>query len=92
MCFFEQDENGLDPKTCFYLYDTFGKKVLGHFKSNDSRETQRLIWGKQLVNMTIKMWVDSMREGCLTWFEVREYTQDMPDWVYKSIENQYYSK
>ena len=93
MCYFQLDENGLSPQQCYYLYDTYGKKVLTDFKCKDPITVQRIIWGKQLTNMTIKMWSDDIkgnnREGwqLLTKEELTETLKEMPSWVKKSLDN-----
>jgi hypothetical protein len=46
MCYFQYDESGLDPKTCFFLFETYGRKVLRMFKCNDPITCQRVIWGE----------------------------------------------
>lgn len=46
MCYFRLDESGLDPKSCYYLYDTFGKGVLKEVTCNDPVTVQRILWVK----------------------------------------------
>jgi hypothetical protein len=93
MCYFQYDEGGLDPKTCFFLFETHGRKVLRLFKCNDPITCQRVIWGKQLTDMTIDMWCKDIlsenREGwkLLGRRELDETLKDMPDWVTKNVNN-----
>jgi hypothetical protein len=91
MCVFQLDEeNGLDPKTCYYLYDTHGSSVLKKFKSKDPMTVQRIIWGKSLLNMTIKMWSEDIRQGLLLKSEISEELEKMPEWCRKSLYNSLY--
>jgi hypothetical protein len=93
MCYFQYDKEGLDPKTCYYLYDTYGKKVLRMFTCNDPITVQRVIWGKQLTNMTIDMWCKDIlgenREGwqLMNRRELDDVLKTMPKWVTKNINN-----
>lgn len=85
MCYFKYDKDGLDPKTCFYLYDTYGRKVLSLVYCSDPITTQRVIWGKQLLNMTIDMWCEDMKQGLVHPRELDEPVSEMPKWVPKNI-------
>jgi hypothetical protein len=87
MCYFQLDENGLEPKQCYYLYDTYGKSVLKEFKCKDPITVQRIIWGKQLTNMTIKMWSDDIQDRLLFKHEIENELKNMPEWCKKSLEN-----
>ncbi len=87
MCYFQFDKDGLDPKTCFFLYDTYGRKVLSLFKCSDPITTQRIIWGKQLVNMTIDMWCEDLQDGLLNRQEIDEPISSMPEWVTKNVQS-----
>ena len=87
MCYFQLDENGFDPKQCYYLYDTYGKSILPYYKCKDPVTVQRVIWGKQLTNMTIKMWSDDIKDGFLFQYELEEDLRNMPPWGRKSLEN-----
>ena len=85
---FQYDKDGLDSKTCFYLYDTYGKNVCNKIKCNNPQEVERIIWGKQLMNLTIKMWVEDLNQGLLFWDEVLNSCQYYPEWVLQSVKNQ----
>jgi hypothetical protein len=87
MCYFQYDENGISPKQAYYLYDTYGKSIIKEFKCSDPVMVQRIIWGKQLTNMTIKMWSDDMKKGLLFKFEIEDDLNSMPAWCRKSLEN-----
>lgn len=87
MCVFTYDDSGLDPKQAYFLYDTYGKQSCQLYKCNDPILVQRIIWGKQLTNMTIKMWVEDIKLGNLFKFEIEEELAKMPDWCRKSLEN-----
>ena len=88
MCCFQLDEqNGLDPKICYYLYDTYGKSVVKEVKCKDPITVQRIIWGKGLLNMTIKMWSQDIKQGLLFQDEITNELNNMPEWCRKSLEN-----
>lgn len=92
MCYFQYDKDGLDPKTCFFLYDTYGKQVLRMFKCSDPITCQRVIWGKQLLNMTIDMWCDDINGDNRPGFvllhrsELNNELKSMPEWVKKAVD------
>jgi len=87
MCYFQMDENGFGPKQCYYLYDTYGKSVIKEYKCSDPVTVQRIIWGKSLVNLTIKMWSEDIKQGLLFKWELKEYLKECPEWIEKSLDN-----
>ena len=87
MCYFQLDENGLTSKQCYYLYDTYGRSIIGDYKCTDPITVQRIIWGKQLTNMTIKMWSDDIKDNLLLKYEIEGELKNMPEWCKKSLEN-----
>jgi hypothetical protein len=87
MCYFQLDENGLDPKQCYYLYDTYGRSILKIFKCKDPVTVQRIIWGKQLTNMTIKMWAEDIDDKLLFNHEIQDDLNNMPEWCEIALKN-----
>jgi hypothetical protein len=76
------DPDGLTPLECFVLLDSQGKGS----PCNDTLKLRQVQHGKQMVNLQIKMWVETTMEDPLQLmpFEVREWTREYPDWVFKS--------
>ena len=87
MCYFKLDENGLSPQQCYYLYDTYGKKILPYYTCTDPITVQRIIWGKSLMNMNVKMWSEDIKDGLLKYDELKLELEMQPSWVKKSLEN-----
>jgi hypothetical protein len=83
------DSDGYTPIQCYVLMDSHGERS-GPHKCTDYDTLDRVMRGKGNVNLQIKMWIDGVREGTLTKFEVQEWTKEYPEWVYKSFLNQYY--
>lgn len=86
MCIFRYGVEGLDPKTCYYLYDTYGRDVLGMFTCSDPVTVQRVLWGKQLVNLTVDMWSEDINSGLLFKSELTETLSTCPKWVEKNLD------
>ena len=87
MCYFKYDVNGLNPKQCYYAYESYGKKICNFVTCNDPIMVQRIIWGKQLTNMTIKMWSEDIRNNLLYEKEIEPILMTMPKWCEKSLKN-----
>jgi len=87
MCYFKLDSNGLDPKECYYLYDTYGRSVVKEVTCKDPITVQRAIWGKSLVNLTIKMWSEDIKDELLVKSEIQDVLDASPKWVEKSLHN-----
>ena len=81
---FPFDENGIDAKEAFYIFDSTGNRK----PTNQPDLVKQLIICKKAVNWQIKQWV-------LGWHDMLEplstYIKEFicpPDWVTKSINNQ----
>jgi hypothetical protein len=88
MCHYQFDKDGIDPKSGYYMFDTHGKEVLKHFKCSDPITVQRIIWGKSLVNLTIKMWSEDIKSELLLKNEIESVLTESPQWVRDSLDNQ----
>jgi hypothetical protein len=76
------DPNGYNPMECFVHFDSHGKNL----PCNDILKLKQIQHGKEMVNLQIKMWVESTLEFpfMLMPDEVKEFTEDYPSWVYES--------
>lgn len=88
MCYYQFDKDGIDPKSGYYMFDTYGKEVLKQFKCSDPITVQRIIWGKSLVNLNIKMWTEDIKKENLKIGEIESELSDSPEWVRSSLNNQ----
>jgi hypothetical protein len=79
------DPNGYTPIECYILLDSVGK---GPFPCTDYDTLDRVMKGKENVNLQIKMWIEGILDRTLFVCEVQEYTKDYPEWVFRSFENQ----
>jgi len=81
------DPEGYDPIQCYVLIDSHGERS-GPHPCNDPDTLDKVLRGKENVNLQIKMWVESVMDSTLWPEEVKEYTKDYPEWVFKSFLNQ----
>lgn len=79
----ESVPDGYSPIECFVYKDTCGKEL----PCNDIKELRLIQHGKEMVNLQIKMWVDSLLETPVVFgiWEIEEYCKDYPPWVFKSV-------
>ena len=82
----KSDPNGYSPYECFVYHDTYGSLL----PCNDILSLRKLQHGKQMVNLQIKMWVETTYEIPIVLMpsEVKEITKDYPSWVYQSYVRQ----
>lgn len=78
----ENSVEGYSPIECFVYFDTHGEEL----PCDDVEKYNLILHGKEMINLQIKMWVDTTYEIPITLMpnEVREYTKDYPSWVYES--------
>jgi len=80
----EYDPEGLDPKHCFFIYDSTGEVK----PCKDVELFKQVLTFKKSLNWQIKQWVEGY-DWCL--MGVDEYIsmlKDPPEWVYKAFRNQ----
>lgn len=79
-------DDGYTPLECFVYFDSRGETL----PCKDIRKFKSILHGKEMVNLQIKMWVDSFVDGFLLVSpeEIKEICRDYPEWVYKSYCNQ----
>lgn len=82
------DPTGYTPIECYVLLDSHGEIDRTSLPCTDYDTLDRVLRGKGNVNLQIKMWIDGVMEGTFFKFEIKEWTKDYPEWVYKSFENQ----
>jgi len=78
------DPNGYTPSQCFVYSDSYGDR--SPLPCTDIIKLRKLQHGKKMVNMQIKMWVETTLEIPLSLMpsEVKEITKEYPSWVYES--------
>src|SRR5688572_29074024 len=65
----------------YFLWDTHGKKA----SYKDLELCGKIIQAKATLNLTIKMWVEDVKNELLFIWEVWEYCVEYPDWVWKAF-------
>jgi hypothetical protein len=91
------DPQGYTPIQCYVLMDSHGERS-GPYPCTDYDTLDRVLKGKENVNLQIKMWIDTTIENSLVLMpdEVREITKECPEWVFNSYINrlskQYFQK
>ena len=70
------------------MFSLYSDEVLKHFKCSDPITVQRIIWGKSLVNLTIKMWSEDIKSEMLLKNEIESVLTESPQWVRDSLDNQ----
>lgn len=83
----KNDEIGYTPIQCYVLMDSHGDRS-GPYPCVDYDTLDKIMRGKENVNLQIKMWVEGCLEGTSFVFEIKEYTKEYPEWVLKSFINQ----
>jgi hypothetical protein len=80
------DPNGYTPIECHVYQETYGKII----PCNDIVKLRQVQHGKKMVNLQIKMWVDTTIELPITLLptEVKEICRDYPNWVFQSYMQQ----
>jgi len=83
-CKEKSDPNGYSPYECFIHSDSYG--FADPLPCNDILKLRLLQHGKKMLNLQIKMWVDTTVElpPILPPAEVKEITKDYPTWVFES--------
>lgn len=77
---------GYSPIECFLLIDSGGYKNCSYL-CTDYDTLDKVLRGKQNINLQIAMWVEGYIDGTTSRFEIQEWTKDYPPWVYKSFLN-----
>lgn len=82
------DKHGYSPQQCYVLIDSHGERS-GPYPCIDYDVLDRVLKGKENLNLQIKMWVDTTVEDPIALLpsEVKKMTFDYPEWVYKSYIN-----
>lgn len=75
------DPNGYSPLECFTVLDCTNETL----PCTDPETLDKAIHGKRNINLQIKMWVEGVLEGTTFVFEVKEWTELYPEWVFKSF-------
>lgn len=83
----KNDEVGYTPIQCYVLTDSHGDRD-GPHPCIDYDTLDRVMRGKENINLQIKMWVEGVIEGTSFPTEIKEWTKDYPEWVFKSFLNQ----
>lgn len=83
----KNDRIGYTPIQCYVLMDSHGDRE-GPYPCVDYDTLDKIMRGKENVNLQIKMWVDSVMEGTSFVSEIKELTVDYPEWVFTSFVNQ----
>lgn len=83
----KDDPNGYSPIQCFVLIDSHGERN-GPYPCTDTETLEIALNGKKGVNLQIAMWIEGVIEGTIFVEEVREWTREYPDWVFKGFINQ----
>lgn len=80
------DPNGYTPLECFAYRDTYGKEL----PCNDVVKLREIQHGKEMVNLQIKMWVDTTFELPIVLMpselkeELKNSPRNYPPWVFES--------
>lgn len=84
----KNDEVGYTPIQCYVLTDSHGDRD-GPHPCIDYDTLDKVMKGKENVNLQIAMWVDSCVQDPLLLMpdEVKEITKDYPEWVFKAYIN-----
>lgn len=83
----EGNPDGYTPIQCYVLMDSHGDRS-GPYPCKDYDTLDRVIRGKENVNLQIKMWVEGVLEGTTFIEEIKDCTKEYPEWVFKSFINQ----
>lgn len=77
-------EDGFSALECWVSKDTYGKNI----PCKESELLDLAISGKASWNLQIREWATDLVDCLLKVYELREYTNNYPKWVFKASINQ----
>ena len=80
------DLDGYSPIQAFVLLDSHGE-LDKEFRCTDYDTLDKVLKGKENVNLQIAMWIEGCFDTTISVKEVREWTKNYPEWVFKSFRN-----